>query len=188
MKLLSSRIIIFLLIGLLFLSISPVYAEVIKSFNDTMMGKLKNGDFENLFNDFYIPKDYNKKDIQNDKETIIAGLRELIQNELGLPDKFSGVNAVTEKLITINLATGTHQTVVSLPSRNFFYKVTFSKFGDGYIEVGVSDDGEKSVIKNINIGLPSSDPNSMHIAQYFGKFMMGIAMEQQKRNSSPAAK
>lgn len=157
----------------------------LESFVDSVVNKLKNADFESLFNDFYIPKDYNNKDIQNDKEAITSGLRELIQNTLGLPDNYSRMDNIIEQLITVKLGTGTHETTVSLPSQSLFYKITFSKFGDGYINIVIYKDGRKFRVTNIIVGLPVSNPKSLQITQDFVRFMMGIAVQQRRRDLLP---
>ena len=153
-------------------------------FSNQTMDKIKNDDFENLFSDFYLPKEYTEKDTQNDKEAVTVGLKELIQNEMGLLENFSSIDSVTEKLITLNIATGSPETTGNLPSTNLFYKAMFTKFGDGYVAIGIYKEGEKLFIKNITFGLPASSPKSIEIAQDFGRFMMNIATEQQKRNTS----
>lgn len=153
----------------------------LESFSSQTMDKIKNADFESLFNDFYLPKGYTEDDTQKDKEAIIAGLRELIQNKTGVLEEFSSVGAVAEKLIMINISTGSPQTTGNLPSTDLFYKVMFKEFGYGYITIGCYKEGDKLFIKNIIVGLPVSNPYSMGIAQDFGRFMMNMAVEQQKR-------
>lgn len=159
-----------------------------ESFADKVMGKLKSADFESLFKDFYIPKDYDARAIQSDKEAITAGLSELIQNKLGALENYSRVSSVTEQLMTLDLATGTPEIAASLVSRNFFYKVVFGKFGAAYINVGISNDNGMTVVKNITVGLPVSDPKSEGVALDFLKFMSSIAEKQQKRDSAPVQK
>jgi len=158
----------------------------LESFSYEAMNKIKNADFENLFSDFYLPKEYTEKDIQNDKEAITAGLKELVQNEIGPLESFINIDSVSEQLIAIDISTGSPQTTGNLPSTNFFYKATFAKLGDGYILIRVYKEDKKLFIKNISMGLPVSNPKSIEIAQEFGRFMMNIAAEQQKRNTSPS--
>ncbi|MDD5583682.1 MAG: hypothetical protein PHV55_01315 [Candidatus Omnitrophica bacterium] len=159
-----------------------------ESFADKVIGKLKSADFESLFKDFYIPKNYDARAIQDDKEAITAGLSELIQNKLGALENYSRVSVVTEQLMTLDLSTGTPEIAARLVSRNFFYKVVFSKFGAAYINVGISDDNGKTVVKNIIVGLPISDSKSKGVALDFLKFMSDIAEKQQKRDPAPVQK
>ncbi|MFA5338823.1 MAG: fibronectin type III domain-containing protein [Candidatus Omnitrophota bacterium] len=152
----------------------------LEAFSAQAMNKIKNADFNNLFNDLYIPKENTAKDTENDKEAIVSGLRELIQNKLGMPKDFSNINSVAENALTISMATGSPQTTGKIPSTNLFYKVTFPKFGHGYIAIGVYSGSDKLYIKDITIELPISNPKSGEIVKTFEIFMMDIAAKQQK--------
>ena len=79
----------------------------LESFSDQTMTKLKNADFISLSNDFYFPREYTEKDIQNDKEGVITPLKEFVQNRIGMPENFSRVNSITEQFQMVGLGTGT---------------------------------------------------------------------------------
>lgn len=162
----------------------------IESFTNEVMNKIKNADFENLFNDYYIPEkseNYTDKDIQNDKENIPIALKELLQNKLGLPENFTIVDNISERFVNVGISAGPAQ-ALSGPFVSCDYKVKFAKFGDGYITVAVHISGEKILIKFIQADLPESNPASLKIAQDFAKFMTNIFEEQQKKDSLSASK
>ena len=155
----------------------------LEAFSAQALDKIKNADFDSLFNDFYIPKENTAKDTDNDKEAIVSGLKELILNQLGTFEDFSSISSIAEKVYTLNMITGSPQTTGKIPSTNLFYKVTFAKFGNGYIAIGVYSGREKLLIKDITIELPISNPKSEEIVKTFEMFMMNIAAEQQKNDT-----
>jgi hypothetical protein len=153
-------------------------------FANQVMSKIKNADFDSLFNDYVLPKDYTAQNIQSDKEAITACFKELTQNEIGSLESFSKIDSVSEEIVSMDLATGSRQTTGNLPAINIFYQTTFSKLGSAYILIGIYKEGEKLFIKNISIGLPKANTNSVKIVQNMYQFMSNIANKQQKNDST----
>lgn len=171
---------------LIFCFVTIVQAQTlsIDEFANQAMLKIKKADFDKLFNDFVIPKDYTAQNIESDKEAITACFKELVQNEIGSLENFTKIDSVPEQIIPFDIATGSQQTTGNLPSTNLFYQTTFSRIGNAYMLIGIYKEGERLYIKNISIGLPRSNPESMKIEQNLFQFMSNIAKEQQKNDTT----
>jgi len=149
----------------------------LESFSDQAMNKLKNADFVSLSNDFYFPKEYTEKDIQNDKEGVITILKEFVQGNIGMPENFLRISSIAEQFRVIDFGTGTLETAKNLTSSPLFYKAQFSKFGNGYVTVEVHQEDGKFFIKTIAIALPVSNPKSAEIERNYVKFMRNMNVQ-----------
>jgi hypothetical protein len=155
----------------------------LEKFANVAMSRIQADNFENLFKDFYLPPEYSDIDRENDREAIIAGLRELFGRQLGPLNSFSKIESLDQETVNLLLATGTKQTR-SLPSVDLIYKADFRGFGEGYVIIGIHERNNTLLLKYIAVGLPLSNPKSMKIGREFANFMIDIATEQQKRESS----
>lgn len=177
--------IMFLLFPMLVFCFSTIlHAQTVTTddFANQAMLKIKNVDFDKLFDEYVLPKNYTAQNIQSDKEAITKAFKELIQNKIGSLESFAKIESTSEQIVTMDIATGSQETTGNLPSTNVFYKANFSKLGNGYVLIGIYQEGEKLFIKNITIGLPKANPNSVKIVQDLYKFMTDLATEQQKRD------
>ncbi|MBF0490950.1 MAG: hypothetical protein HQL15_10165 [Candidatus Omnitrophica bacterium] len=164
------------------LTIAQAETLSLDDFANQAMVKIQNADFNKLFDDFILPKEYTAQDTKREKEAITAAF-EYLKDKIGLPGDFKKVDSTSDSLVTMDLATGTPETTGNLPSTNLLYKTTFSKEGAGYVLVGIYNDGEKLYIKKITFGLLQSS-NSIQIVKDWFKFGMDLTKEQQKKYSN----
>jgi hypothetical protein len=149
--------------------------------------KIRSGDYENLFKDFYLPPDYTVLDRANDKEALMAGFKELYGKQLGSFDSILRTESLDQEIAQLSLGTGTEQTR-SLPSVDLIYRTTFRDFGEGFIIIGIIERPDRLLLKHITVGLPLSNPKSAKLVRDFANFMVDIATEQQKRGLSISPK
>lgn len=136
--------------------------------------------YEEIFKNFYIPANYEEKNLKNDEEAITKGL-EFIIEKLGQIKNFSPINTMREEVISFYLSPGPFEELNLL--KNFFtlYKINFERFGIGYILLEFVEIDKKYFLKKITFSFPSQNEKSISISKEIQKFFIDLIYKQSER-------
>ncbi|HOK55910.1 MAG TPA: hypothetical protein PKV21_04630 [bacterium] len=135
--------------------------------------------YEEVFNSFYLPENYDEKNFKNDKEAITKGL-EFIIEKLGDIRNFSKVNSTEKEIIALSLKTGPFEEIENLKSYLSIYKVNFEKFGNAYISFEFIEKKEEYFLKKIEFLFPIQNNKSLSINKEIQQFFIDLALKQKK--------